>query len=117
MAEMDREILEALKAVIDPELGINIVDLGLIYHAARSTNGIDIALTMTTPACPLGEMMTQEIKTVLHGRFPEISDVHVDLVWDPPWSPELMSEESRRQLGFLAISRARLGASPRRGAR
>ena len=98
---MDDDILSALKTVIDPELGINIVDLGLIYHAARNANKIDIALTMTTPACPLGEMMSGEIKLVLRNRFPDLTDVRVELVWDPPWSPELMSEESRRQLGML----------------
>jgi len=97
---MNDDILTALKAVIDPELGINIVDLGLVYHAARNADGIDIALTMTTPACPLGEMMTEEIKLVLRDRFPALPDVHVELVWDPPWSPELMSEEARRQLGM-----------------
>jgi metal-sulfur cluster biosynthetic enzyme len=98
---MNDDILAALKTVIDPELGINIVDLGLVYHAARTTNGIDIELTMTTPACPLGEMMTKEIKLVLRDRFPELPDLRVEIVWDPPWSPELMSEESRRRLGML----------------
>src|SRR5512139_4048947 len=97
---MDADILTTLKTVIDPELGINIVDLGLIYHAERSAKGIDIALTMTTPACPLGEMMSEEIKLVLRNRFPDAADVRVDIVWDPPWSPDLMSEESRRQLGL-----------------
>ena len=98
---MNDDILVALKAVIDPELGINIVDLGLVYHAARNANGIDIDLTMTTPACPLGEMMTEEIKLVLRTGFPDLPDVHVNIVWDPPWTPERMSEESRRQLGML----------------
>jgi len=98
---MNEDILAALKAVIDPEIGINIVDLGLVYQATRNANGIDVALTMTTPACPLGEMMAEEIKLVLHDRFPGTADVRVELVWDPPWSPELMSEESRRQLGML----------------
>jgi metal-sulfur cluster biosynthetic enzyme len=98
---MNDAILAALKTVIDPELGINIVDLGLVYHAAHNADGIDIALTMTTPACPLGEMMTEEIKLVLRDRFPDTPDVRVELVWDPPWSPELMSLESRRQLGML----------------
>ena len=98
---MNDDILAALKTVIDPELGINIVDLGLVYHATRTANGIDIELTMTTPACPLGEMMSEEIKLVLRDRFAEITDVRVKIVWDPPWSPELMSEESRRQLGML----------------
>ena len=98
---MNDDILAALKAVIDPELGINIVDLGLVYHAVRTANGIDIELTMTTPACPLGEMMAEEIQLVLRDRFPELPDLRVEIVWDPPWSPELMSEESRRQLGML----------------
>ena len=98
---MNDEVLAALKTVIDPELGINIVDLGLVYRTAHNANGIDIALTMTTPACPLGEMMSEEIKLVLRDRFPDTPDVRVELVWDPPWSPELMSEESRRQLGML----------------
>ncbi|MCF8477217.1 MAG: metal-sulfur cluster assembly factor [Pseudolabrys sp.] len=97
---MDEDILAALKTVIDPELGINIVDLGLVYCAIRNANGIDIALTMTTPACPLGEMMAEEIKLVLQSRFPNVPAVRVELVWDPPWSPDLMTEESRRQLGI-----------------
>lgn len=98
---MSDDILTALKTVIDPELGINIVDLGLVYYAGRSATGIDIELTMTTPACPLGEMMTEEIKLVLRARFANLPDVRVKIVWDPPWTPELMSEESRRQLGLL----------------
>lgn len=97
---MDDDILAALKTVIDPELGINIVDLGLVYAVVRTTTGINIELTMTTPACPLGEMMSEEIKLVLRDRFPDLPDVRVDIVWDPPWSPDLMSEESRRQLGL-----------------
>jgi len=98
---MNEDILAALKTVIDPELGINIVDLGLVYDVVRNASRIDIALTMTTPACPLGEMMSEEIKMVLRSCFPDITDVRVELVWDPPWSPELMSEESRRQLGMI----------------
>lgn len=98
---MNDDILTALKAVVDPELGINIVDLGLVYYAARCATGIDIELTMTTPACPLGEMMTEEIKLVLRARFPDLPDARVKIVWDPPWTPELMSEESRQQLGLL----------------
>ena len=98
---MNDDILTALKTVIDPELGINIVDLGLVYHAVRNADGIDIELTMTTPACPLGEMMTEEIKLALSTRFPPLPDVRVKMVWDPPWTPELMSEETRQQLGML----------------
>src|SRR3989304_4796111 len=91
----DNDILAALKTVIDPELGINIVDLGLVYNVTRNANGIDIALTMTTPACPLGEMMSEEIKLVLRDRFPDLPDVRVEIVWGPPWAPELMSSVQR----------------------
>jgi metal-sulfur cluster biosynthetic enzyme len=97
---MNPDILAALRKVIDPELGTNIVDLGLVYHASSNTSGIDIALTMTTPACPLGEMMSEEIKAVLRDRFPDAPDIRVELVWDPPWSPDMISEEARRQLGM-----------------
>jgi metal-sulfur cluster biosynthetic enzyme len=96
---MDAELLDPLRTVIDPELGINIVDLGLVYEADRKGGGIYIALTMTTPACPLGEMMIQDIKAVLEVRFPG-TPLQVDLVWDPPWTPDLMTEASRRQLGI-----------------
>jgi metal-sulfur cluster biosynthetic enzyme len=99
--ELNADVLTALKEVIDPELGTNIVDLGLVYHASRTAGGIDIALTMTTPACPLGEMMSEQIKLVLRERFPDTPDVRVELVWDPPWSPDMMSEEARKQLGML----------------
>jgi metal-sulfur cluster biosynthetic enzyme len=99
--ELNAEVLAALKKVIDPELGTNIVDLGLVYHASLNASGIDIELTMTTPACPLGEMMSEEIKSVLRDRFPNAPDVRVELVWDPPWSADRMSEEARRQLGML----------------
>jgi metal-sulfur cluster biosynthetic enzyme len=98
---MDANILATLRKVIDPELGTSIVDLGLVYHASFNGRGIDIALTMTTPACPLGEMMSEEIKSILRNQFPDAQDVRVELVWDPPWSPDMMSEEARRQLGML----------------
>ena len=98
---MNADILAALKAVIDPELGTNIVDLGLIYHASFNASGIDIALTMTTPACPLGEMISEEIKAVSarplsdYAGYPALS-----WLWIPPWSPDMMAEEARRQLGM-----------------
>jgi len=93
------DILAALKAVVDPELGINIVDLGLVYRADRIADAIEVTMTMTTPSCPLGEMLLEEVRAVLHERFPQAADVSVELVWDPPWSSELMSLAARQQLG------------------
>jgi metal-sulfur cluster biosynthetic enzyme len=96
----DEAILLALKRVVDPELGINVVDLGLVYHAAQVADGIDVALTMTTPSCPLGEMIVDEARMALHDQFPEAENIRVELVWDPPWSPGRLSEDARRQLGL-----------------
>jgi metal-sulfur cluster biosynthetic enzyme len=94
------DIVEPLKAVIDPELGVNIVDLGLVYGAEWSARGIEVALTMTSLACPLGEMLVEEAKAVLRTRFGETPSIHVELVWEPPWSPDRMSEQARRHLGW-----------------
>lgn len=94
----DAEILDALKQVEDPELGINIVDLGLIYLAERTREGIAVEMTMTTPTCPIGEMIVMQAEAALHRRFPDVEIVRVHLVWDPPWSPDLMTEEGRRAL-------------------
>ena len=94
----DDDILAALKTVVDPELGINIVDLGLVYRADRLADAIEVTMTMTTPSCPLGEMLLEEVRAVLYDRFPQAA-ISVELVWDPPWSSELMSAEARRQLG------------------
>jgi metal-sulfur cluster biosynthetic enzyme len=95
----DDDILAALKAVIDPELGINIVDLGLVYRAERFGGVIAVRMTMTTPSCPLGEMLLDEVRAVLQKQFPQAADISVELVWDPPWSAELMSPAARAQLG------------------
>ncbi len=95
----DHDILLALKDVLDPELGVNIVDLGLVYRAERTREGIVVEMTMTTPTCPIGEMMTEQAELALRQRFPDAASIHVHLMWDPPWSPELMTEEGRRMLG------------------
>jgi len=95
----DRDILDALKGVYDPELGVNIVDLGLVYRAARGEDGIEVDITMTTRACPLGEMIVREAQDALRARFPDAKSVEVLLVWDPPWSPERMNAHALRQFG------------------
>lgn len=97
---IDADILDTLKVVVDPELGINIVDLGLVYRAEFTTAGIEVALTLTTPFCPFGEMLMDESRNVLQSRFYESPAVHVELVWDPPWSLARLSEQGRRQLGW-----------------
>ena len=95
---MDPDVLQALRGVDDPEIGINIVELGLVYRAERKADGIDVALTMSTPSCPLSEMLTEQAREVLQAQFPDAPMIHVELVWDPPWTPERMSETARQQL-------------------
>lgn len=92
------DVREGLKQVYDPEIGINIVDLGLVYEATRTADTIDVAMTTTSPACPLGEALTSEAYSALAARFPGEIAIHVQLVFDPPWSPDRMTEAGRQQL-------------------
>ena len=98
------EIRSALGEVIDPELGINIVDLGLVYAIAVDGEAIRIAITMTSPSCPLGEYMMESVERALAVGFPHMQ-IDVELVWDPPWTPELITPEGRRQLDGSVLSR------------
>ncbi|HDJ29534.1 MAG TPA: metal-sulfur cluster assembly factor [Candidatus Acetothermia bacterium] len=93
------QVRSALTDVIDPELGLNVVDLGLIYNIGIEGNKISIDMTLTTPGCPLAGMLAGSVEQALRDAFPE-ADVEVSIVWDPPWSPEMISEEARSQLGF-----------------
>ncbi len=90
---------ELLREVIDPELGVNIVDLGLVYELAVEDGRVEIAMTLTTPGCPLGGYIEDEIRACL-STLPQLHGIAVRLVWEPPWSPEKMSEEARAQLGI-----------------
>ncbi|TBR21774.1 MAG: metal-sulfur cluster assembly factor [Candidatus Nitrosotenuis sp.] len=98
MATKD-EALAALKAVIDPEVGINIVDLGLVYGITVDGGTMKVTMTMTTAACPVTEYMKTQARDAVLGSLPEIDTVQVDMVWDPPWKPTMMSEAAKRKLG------------------
>ena len=94
------EVLEVLRQrVIDPELGINVVDLGLIYDVAVDEQRISVDMTLTVPGCPLAGTMLAEAEEALRSAF-EGYDIEVNLVFNPPWSPERMSEEAKRALGY-----------------
>ena len=96
------ELVRALlRDVIDPELGVNIVDLGLVYDIAVDDSGVvEIEMTLTTVGCPLGDFLDDQIRMRLTA-LPQVSDVSVQLVWDPPWESEAMSDAAREQLGWL----------------
>ena len=97
----DAEALRnALRAVIDPEAGMNIVDLGLIYRIEVGADAVIVEMTMTSPACPMGEMIGAEVEAVLQDLLPDTLRPEVRLVWSPTWSPALMSEEARQHFGW-----------------
>src|SRR5699024_9455034 len=92
------DIYQALSQVIDPELGINIVDLGLIYHVEIHDNDVNIRMTLTTHGCPLHETIETDIQFALHDEIDEVEDVNTELVWQPPWSPEAITQKGRQML-------------------
>ncbi len=94
------DILDALREVIDPEIGVNVTDLGLVYEAGEKDGAISVKMTMTTAACPLGGLIRDQARNVLKKRFPAAASVDVELVWSPPWSADMMSAEARRKLGI-----------------
>jgi metal-sulfur cluster biosynthetic enzyme len=94
------EVLDILRKVIDPEIGINIVDLGLVYDVIIDDNRLNVDMTMTTAACPLGAYITDQADMLLRSYFPN-AEVTVNLVWVPQWTPEMMSDTARQQLGWM----------------
>jgi len=96
----EKEILNSLKNVIDPEIGINIVDLGLIYNVNFENEEITIDLTMTSRGCPMHQHICDEIIRFIKIDFPNIKNVETNLVWEPEWSHEKMSEDAKKQLGW-----------------
>jgi FeS assembly SUF system protein len=99
--ELLEPVLEALKTVRDPEIPINLVDLGLIYELLVRKGGIVyVEMTLTTPACPVAQSMPGEVEAAIRD-VPGVSDVRVKLVWTPPWDRDRMSEEAKLELGLM----------------
>ena len=96
----EEEVRAVLRGVIDPEVGMNIVDLGLVYGVEISANRLHVDLTMTTPACPMGEMILDDAQQALAALVPASVEIELELVWDPPWTPDKMSEHAREHFGW-----------------
>lgn len=90
----------ALRTVVDPEVGINIVDLGLIYRLESLPDRVAIDLTMTSPACPLGDMIIDDIHAALTGLLPTGETADIQLVWEPPWDPSMIAPGTKAKLGW-----------------
>ena len=93
------DVLEALSNVIDPELGLDFVELGLIYGVEIEGGTVNITFTLTTPACPIGPQVSEQMEEFV-GELPGVTEVHPTMVFTPPWSPEKMSEDAKFALGY-----------------
>lgn len=94
------QIIEQIKTVYDPEIPVNIYDLGLIYEVTVEDANAHILMTLTAPACPAAEILPEEV-TQKAGEVDGIEEVEVELTFDPPWDKDMMSEEAQLELGFL----------------
>lgn len=100
-AEVEAEVIKALKTCFDPEIPVNIYELGLIYGISVDPAGsVAIRMTLTSPACPVAGSLPPEVETKVKG-VPGVTGAKVEVVWDPPWTPEKMSEAARLQLGMM----------------
>lgn len=99
--ELEQEIVKRLKTVFDPEIPVDIYELGLIYGIdIHDGNNVYIQMTLTSPACPVAGSLPNEVKARVI-EIEDVNDVYVDLVWDPPWDKDMMSEEAKFNLGFI----------------
>jgi FeS assembly SUF system protein len=101
MLSLRKKIIEILKTIYDPEIPVNIWDLGLIYGVdIDAKNNITIIMTFTSPNCPAIELLPRQIQEEIENNFLEIQNLDIKIVWDPKWSKNLMSEESKLELGI-----------------
>jgi len=98
---MEGEIVKVLKYIYDPEIPVNIYDLGLIYNIdVDENNNVELTMTLTAPNCPIADQIVMEVETQLK-NIDGVKDVNVNLVFDPPWDKEMMSDEAKLELGLL----------------
>ena len=96
----DETVRDALRSVDDPEAGMNIVDLGLIYEIAVEAGKVAVDMTMTTQACPMTDMIMEQSRAAIEGVAPSGTEIDLRLVWDPPWTPDKMSGMAREFFGW-----------------
>ncbi len=94
------DVLVALHRVEDPELGMDIVDLGLVYDVEIEADKVKVIHTLTSMGCPAGPMIQEDMRTTVAESFPDVKDIELELTWDPPWTPDKMSDDAKFILGF-----------------
>lgn len=98
---LEEKAIEVIRSCYDPEIPVNIYELGLIYEVKVDPSGVvDIKMTLTAPSCPAAQSLPIEVESKV-GSLDGVSDVHVEVVWDPPWEPSMMSEAAKLQLNML----------------
>lgn len=93
------QVMAAVRGVTDPELGISVVDLGLIYDVRLGDRRVDVDMTLTSPGCPMGRLIASDVEEAIRQALPG-TDVSVRVVWDPPWTADRLSAEGRHALGY-----------------
>ena len=96
----EEQVAEALRNVYDPEIGINVVDLGLVYNTEVQDGTVNVEMTLTSMGCPAGPMIVQQIEDEVK-EIEGVDDVDVQIVWSPAWNPTMMSEDAKMELGYL----------------
>jgi FeS assembly SUF system protein len=101
VGEIQEKVIEALRTCFDPEIPVNIYELGLVYEVNVSPTGaVEVRMTLTSPACPVAGSLPPEVQAKVRA-VPSVTDAKVEVVWEPPWTPDRMSEAARLQLGFF----------------
>ncbi|OHC68062.1 MAG: hydroxylase [Rhodocyclales bacterium GWA2_65_20] len=96
----EQQVRDILRQVIDPEVGMNIVALGLVYRIEVAPDSLVIEMTMTSPACPMGEMIVGDVRAALKKALPDAIEPDIRLVWEPPWNASMMDEASKQHFGW-----------------
>ena len=100
-ARIEADIVELLQTIYDPEIPVSIYELGLIYDVEIEPDGdVHVLMTLTSPACPVAESLPVEVESKI-AALPGVRNVRMEIVWDPPWAPEMMSEAAKLELGFF----------------
>jgi len=98
---LEQKVIEVLKTIYDPEIPVNIYDLGLVYEVKIESSGrVAIVMTLTSPNCPVAEILPQKVQSMV-GEVPGVTDVQVNLTWDPPWTTQKLPEMIQLQLGLI----------------
>jgi len=93
-------VVQALESVVDPEVALNIVDVGLVYGVVVANGRMDVRITMTSAACPVTDIIVDDVENALDDAMPPELKIHVELVWEPPWTPQRMSPRARAFMGW-----------------